>query len=211
MSYLRQRVAERYRAVNGEHPMRPEDDAYVDRYFVTLEQLCAGRPVSPEDVQAHMVARRLPLPSYLRSDGVEMVPPDLLAPAEAAGGVGRLPRWFRSHWTDPVKADDEWRSYLSGRYVCLRSVHPVAIQRKDRLSAAIRDALSEPRPTSAAWLDGLHRLVDDLEALELPFTGYDRLRFGGPTSRDTLIDGVRAHFPLAGRGAGDPDPLPFAC
>jgi hypothetical protein len=46
-----------------------------------------------------------------------------------------------------------------------------------------------------AWLAELHALVDELDALEPPFAPYDRLRFGGPISRDTLIDDVRARFP----------------
>jgi hypothetical protein len=39
--------------------------------------------------------------------------------------------------------------------------------------------------------------------VELPFTAYDRLRFGGPTSRDTLIDAVRTRYPLGSPGAVD--------
>ncbi|MFC4090091.1 MULTISPECIES: DUF6058 family natural product biosynthesis protein [Micromonospora] len=41
----------------------------------------------------------------------------------------------------------------------------------------------------------LHALVDELDALEPAFTGYDRLRFGGPTSRDSCVDAVRARYP----------------
>jgi hypothetical protein len=44
--------------------------------------------------------------------------------AGRAGGIDRLPAWFRSWWTDHGKAAEEWRSYLSGQYVCLRSVRP---------------------------------------------------------------------------------------
>jgi len=53
-----------------------------------------------------------------------MVPADLLDLAGRAGGIDRLPAWFRSWWTDHGKAAEEWRSYLSGQYVCLRSVRP---------------------------------------------------------------------------------------
>jgi hypothetical protein len=31
--------------------------------------------------------------------------------------------------------------------------------------------------------------------LEPPFAAYDRLRFGGPVSRDTCIDAIRERFP----------------
>jgi uncharacterized protein DUF6058 len=196
MSELAGQVVARYLEVNGEHPMTPVDDAYVDRNFVTLDDLCVGRTETPDRVRAHMLAGRLPLPSYLRSDGTEMVPADLLELADRAGGVGRLPVWFQSMWTDRAKADEEWRSYLSGQYVCLRSVRPDTIIRKDRLTSAISEALAEPKPGSMVWLAQLHILVDELESVELPFTAYDRLRFCGPTSRDTLIDAVRDRFPL---------------
>jgi hypothetical protein len=196
MSELARQVVERYYEVNGRHPMSAEDDAYVERYFVTLDELCAGRDQTPDEVRAHMLAGRLPLPSYLRSDGVEMVPPDLLDLAERAGGVDRLPAWFRSSWADPARAAEEWGSYLSGQYVCLRSVRPDTIIRKDELVASITEALADPKPESLLWLTRLHILVDELEAVELPFTAYDRLRFCGPTSRDTLIDSVRSRFPI---------------
>ncbi|WP_428833164.1 DUF6058 family natural product biosynthesis protein [Micromonospora coerulea] len=63
------------------------------------------------------------------------------------------------------------------------------------MTAAIRSAPDESDAGSTAWLARLHALVDDLDALEPAFTGYDRLRFGGPTSRDTCIDAVRARYP----------------
>src|SRR5438874_1877354 len=104
MSELAVQVAEKYLEVNGRHPMTAADDAYVERFFVTLDELCVGRELTADQVRAHMLAGRLPLPSYLRSDGVEMVPPDLLDLAERAGGIDRLPAWFRSMWADPARA-----------------------------------------------------------------------------------------------------------
>ncbi|HEV2780161.1 MAG TPA: DUF6058 family natural product biosynthesis protein [Actinophytocola sp.] len=196
MSDLARRVAARYVEINGEHPMTPADDAYVERHFVTLDELCVGRDQTPDQIRAHMLAGRLPLPGYLRSDGAEMVPADLLELADRAGGIERLPAWFHSQWADRAKAAAEWRSYLSGQYVCLRSVRPDTIIRKDRLTSAITEALADPKPESMLWRARLHILVDELESVELPFTGYDRLRFGGPTSRDTLIDSVRDRYPL---------------
>jgi hypothetical protein len=209
MSELARRLAARYVEVNGDHPMTAADDGYVDRHFVTLDELCVGREETPDQVRAHMLGGRLPLPSYLRSDGVEMVPADLLDLAERAGGLARLPGWFQSMWADREKAAEEWSSYLSGQYVCLRSVRPDTIMRKDALTSSIREALADPKPQSVLWLARLHILVDELESVELPFTGYDRLRFCGPTSRDTLIDAVRSHFPLDDRpssqsGSGSP-------
>lgn len=172
--------------------MTAADDAYVDQHFVPLGAIAADA----EWVRAEMLAERLPLPSYLRSDGVEMVPADLLSLAERAGGTGELAGWFaRQSWPDTATAEDEWQSYLSGQYVCLRSVTPGNIQSKAKLVGEIKAALEEPQPESPDWLARLHALVDQLETIELPFTAYDRLRFGGPVSRDTLIEAVRAKYP----------------
>lgn len=192
---LKRRLAERFREVNGDHPMTGADDAYVSAQFVRLEELCADHGHAADAVRELMLQRRLPLPGYLRSDGAEMVPADLFSLADEAGGVDRLEAWFTAHWSDPATGAAEWDAYLSGRYVCLHSVTPAAIQRKDQLTAAISAATAEPDPGSARWYERLHALVDELDAMEPAFTAYDRLRFGGPTSRDTSITAVRARFP----------------
>ncbi|MFC8535809.1 DUF6058 family natural product biosynthesis protein [Streptomyces sp. NPDC057249] len=191
---LKQQLAERFREVNGDHPMTDADDLYVSAQFLALEELCAVHGQDVDAVRRLMLGRRLPLPGYLRSDGTEMVPADLFALADEAGGVELLEAWFTAHWAEPVTGKAEWDAYLSGRYVCLHSVTPSTIQRKDRLTAAIGDAESEPDAGSAQWCERLHRLVDELDALEPAFTAYDRLRFGGPTSRDTCIDATRARY-----------------
>lgn len=204
---LRDQVAERFRVINGEHPMTAADDAYVSRQFVVLTELCAATGRDPDAVRRLMLERRLPLPGYLRSDGAEMVPADLFALAERAGGPGLLAEWFVAQWPDPAQGAAEWDAYLSGRYVCLHSVTPENIRRKDELTAAIQAAPAEPDAGTAAWLDRLHALVDELDALEPAFTDYDRLRFGGPTSRDSCVDAVRARYP---RPVGAPDGRPPA-
>jgi hypothetical protein len=190
---LRARLAEKFIAINGDHVMTPADDEYVTKYYVRLEEVTANA----DELREHMIAGRLPLPGYLRSDGAEMVHADLLALVEKAGGVDELPRWFSEQgWPSPQVAVEKWRSYLSGQYVCLTSVNPSTIQLKNALIAGIDVALRDPRPESTEWMAGLHALVDELDALEPPFADYDRLRFGGPVSRDTYIDKVRADFPL---------------
>ncbi|MGC5022537.1 DUF6058 family natural product biosynthesis protein [Micromonospora sp. DT47] len=200
---LRRRVAERFRQVNGDHPMTPADDAYVSAQFVVLEELCAAHGRDADDVRRLMLDRRLPLPGYLRSDGAQMVSADLFALAERAGGPDRLRAWFAGQWADPAVGEAEWGAYLSGRYVCLRSVTPETIRRKDELTTAIHAAVDRPG-SGDDWSRRLHALVDDLDALEPAFTGYDRLRFGGPTSRDTCVDAVRARFPRPQAGGGQP-------
>ncbi|CAL9440962.1 DUF6058 family natural product biosynthesis protein [Streptomyces sp. enrichment culture] len=192
---LKQRLAERFREVNGDHPMTAADDAYVSAQFVVLEELCAVQSRDPEDVRRLMLDGRLPLPGYLRSDGAEMVPADLFALADEAGDVELLEAWFTAHWADPAAGKAEWDAYLSGQYVCLHSVTPATIRRKDQLTAAIGAAVDDPDADAVR----LHALVDELDALEPAFTAYDRLRFGGPTSRDTCVDAVRARFPRPDR------------
>ncbi|MFE6665815.1 DUF6058 family natural product biosynthesis protein [Streptomyces sp. NPDC057697] len=192
---LKQQLAGRFREVNGDHPMTEADDVYVSAQFVDLEKLCAVHGRDADAVRRLMLGRRLPLPGYLRSDGAEMVPSDLFALAGEAGGVELLEAWFTAHWADPATGKAEWNAYLSGQYVCLHSVTPAAIQHKAHVTAAISASEYEPDAGTARWSERLHVLVDELDALEPAFTAYDRLRFGGPTSRDTCIDAVRARFP----------------
>jgi hypothetical protein len=68
------------------------------------------------------------------------------------------------------------------------------------LTAAISAAPNEPGAGSEQWSERLHALIDELDALEPAFTAYDRLRFNGPTSRDTCIDAMRARFPRSSSG-----------
>ncbi|MGW2459859.1 DUF6058 family natural product biosynthesis protein [Streptomyces sp. NPDC001761] len=192
---LKQQLVERFQEVNGDHPMTDADDEYVSAQFVALEELCAVHGREADAVRRLMLRQRLPLPGYLRSDGAEMVPADLFALAHEAGGVDLLEAWFTAHWAEPITGKAEWNAYLSGQYVCLHSVTPATIQRKDYLRTAIGAAANEPDAGSAQWSERLHALVDELDTLEPAFTAYDRLRFGGPTSRDTCIDAMRAHFP----------------
>ncbi|GGU95726.1 hypothetical protein GCM10010275_37100 [Streptomyces litmocidini] len=194
------RIAERFRELNGDHPMTAADDAYVTAQFVPLDALCAALGRDPDEVRSLMLAGLLPLPGYLRSDGAEMVPRDLFALADAAGGVDRLRAWFTGHWEDPDRGEEEWAAYLSGRYVCLHAVTPANIHRKDELTAEITARLAEAGDDpSPEWRAALHACVDELDALEPAFTAYDRLRFGGPVSRDACVEVPRALFPLASR------------
>jgi Family of unknown function (DUF6058) len=199
-------VAVRFYALNGEHPMTAEDDDYVSSWYLSLEELADSRTLDVDELRRLMLANRLPLPSYIRSDGAQMVAKDLLDLAEAAGGSDNLPEWFAEQWPSAVEAVREWDDYLSGRYVCLRSVTPANMRRKNELCAAIAAELNEPPSHDGAWLEHVHGLVDELDVIEPPFAPYDRLRFGGPVSRDRLIDDVRRRFSRDGasrRSASD--------
>jgi hypothetical protein len=190
-------VVERFYAVNGQHPMTLEDDAYVSAWYVPLEELADRSRVEADEIRRLMLANRLPLPSYIRSDGVQMVDKDLLHLMNEAGGADRLVDWFAAKWDSPREAVEHWDEYLSGQYVCLREVTPENMKRKDALVHAIGEELATPRPEEPGWLARLRALVDELDEIEPPFAPYDRLRFGGPVSRDRLIVDVRRRYQLA--------------
>ena len=194
-SGLEAAVAARFVAVNGLHPMTPDDDAYASSWFTSIEDLAAASGIGADELRRLMLSNRLPLPSYICSDGRQMVARDLLELSQRAGGFDRLPAWFASHFDESTQALEEWDSYLAGHYVCLRSVTPENMKRKDELVEAIQAEVAAPQPDSLHWLTRLHVLVDELDALEPPFATYDRLRFAGPVSRDRLIDAVRDSFP----------------
>ena len=115
-------VHDRYVAVNGDHPMTADDDAYVREHFVAA---------TPE-AMALMLEGRLPLPSYVLRDGTPMVPAAHGELAEIAGGTDRLRRWFTAFWeVDAETGDQEWAHYLSGQEVSLRDVNPVRIRQRE--------------------------------------------------------------------------------
>jgi len=181
-------IRRRYREINGDHPMTPADEDYVRRLFVPL--------AADDHIHDLVLERRLPVPSYLLDDGTPMVHPGHLDLLDAAGGPDRVERWFTSHW--PAEDDDlaaeEWEAYLSGQYVCLYEVTPGTIQAKTRLIEQIKALVTEiEHSPSDGVREGLRAAVDELDELEPPFAPhYDRLRFGGPSSRDVWIDAVRA-------------------
>jgi RimJ/RimL family protein N-acetyltransferase len=186
-------VRRRYLEANGEHPMTPADDAYVRAGFVpaTAEQL------------GLMAEGRLPLPSYLLADGTPMVPADHDEPARAAGGVDRLHDWFVAFWAeDPAAGEQEWHRYLSGRHACLVDVDPLTIRRTARAvelaERAVARLREDPRDHLARGqlgecIDGVPA-VPGLDNLLRPMCPYDRLRYGGRTLRDRLVDAPREEF-----------------
>ncbi|WP_165807043.1 GNAT family N-acetyltransferase [Nocardioides currus] len=187
-----QTVQDRFREVNGEHPMSEADDAYAREHFT---------PATPEQL-ADIAAGRLPLPGYLLSDGTPMVA-DVSESIESAGGVEHLHDWFLAFWPDdPETAESEWAAFLSGQYVCLAKLNPISIRRKNRMVEQAQSAVDALRadPRDEIAQGALAEAVDGglavtgLDEILAPMTGYDRLRFGGPTSRDLWVDAVRAEF-----------------
>lgn len=191
---LEEIVRERYAQVNGSHPMTATDDEYCRRLFVPLPD----EPDYPRDNLLRLIAgEAIPVPSYVLSDGTLMVHPDYLDVIRQAGGPQSLRQWFVGQWPEEEQdtAEEEWQAYLSGQYVCLHSVTPETIQAKARLVEAIRTLTTavDADPSGQAQ-ERLASAVDELDALEPPFTAYDRLRFGGPLSREVWIDDVRAAY-----------------
>lgn len=183
------------------------DVAYVQANFVPLDELCRRQGRELERVHAHIAAGRLPRPSYTLDDAVEMVPPDYFALADAAGGVDRLrsdfvERYAAAAAVEPWPLDDpdlEWEGYLSGEYgVCLHEVTPENVARKSALVLCIERLLSDPYPSDREWREQLGSAVDELHLLEREFAGFDRIRFGGPTSRDRLITEPRRRYSWLG-------------
>lgn len=186
-------VHDRYVAVNGDHPMTVDDDAYVREHFVAA---------TPE-AMAMMLEGRLPLPSYVLRDGTPMVPAAHGELAEIAGGTDRLPAWFVAFWEGEEETGaQEWAHYLSGQEVSLREVNPVRIRQRDERIAEAAAALDLLRrdPHDGTGRGMLGEAVDGvlavpgLDWLLLPMTAYDRLRFGGPTVRELWVDLPRAEL-----------------
>lgn len=186
-------VHDRFLAVNGDHPMTAQDDAYVREHFV---------PATPEALQL-MLDGRLPLPSYVLGDGTPMVPRAHGALAAVAGGPDLLHEWFVAFWGDDrASGEQEWVRYLSGQHVSLREVNPVRIrQQAERVAeAAAAVDLLRRDPHDPVGRGMLGEAVDGvlgvpgLDWLLMPMTAYDRLRFGGPTLRETWVDLPRAEF-----------------
>jgi hypothetical protein len=188
-----------------EPAMTAADVAYVRANYLALEEACAKRAETPEEVRALIAEGRLPRPSYVLPDGTEMVPRDYFAIADA--GREDFARRFLEAGGSAAELEEEWQGYLSGAYgVCLKEQSPESIVEKDRLVRAIEGLLAEPKPADPSWSDRLRSSVEELDQLERPFAPeYDRARWG-PSSRDRFITAPRERFPelFARAAAGSP-------
>ena len=180
------------------------DVGYIRSGFVELDELCRHTARDPSAVRAEIEAHRLPRPSCVLDDGTGMVPPDYFALVDEADGGDRLRERFIERYERavaaepdvPAAAEEEWDAYLSGEYgVCLKQVTPESIVRKAALITRIEALLAKPDPADSDWAGRLRAAVDELDALERPFAAFDRIRFGGPSSRDRLITGTRRADP----------------
>jgi hypothetical protein len=150
-----------------------DDVRYIREQFVPLADLCDD----VEAVRSRVAAGELPAPPY---PGLELVPRDYLELPEAA-----------------AYPEEERASFLDGSYfVCLVHATPENVVRKSELVESLRVLLADPRPDEPSWRGRLRAEVDELDALERPFSPhYDRRRFGRAPTRDELIAAPRAAFP----------------
>jgi Family of unknown function (DUF6058) len=181
-----------------------EDVAYVTSGFVELAELCRSRGRGVDEVRGWIDDGLVPKPTYVLPDGRLLVPGDLLDLVDDAGGIENGRAEFVRRLAQAADAarsahdpDEEWNAYLSGEYgACLKHVSPETIVEKTSLMRWIEELLASPRPEAEDWIAALKRSVDCLDELERPFAPhYDRLRFGGPSSRDRLITAVRERYP----------------
>ena len=174
--------------------MTAADIAYVRANYRTLEEACAERSETFDEVRKLIAEARLPQPSYVLPDGTEMVPADYFDLADA--GRQDFARRFLEAGGAPSDLEEEWQGYLSGAYgVCLKVQSPENIVRKDQLVRAIERRLERPSPADPEWRDELRTSVEELDLLERPFApDYDRARWG-PSSRDRCVTAPRESFP----------------
>jgi hypothetical protein len=175
------------------------DLAYLAANYLTLGELCEGRPESPEEVRALIVERRLPQPSYTIPDGNGMFPADYFRLVDEAGGVDGL----RDHFAARHSAakgndlDQDWQMYLDGIWgICLRDVTPETIVRKSTLVTSLCELLVLARPRDPEWRKQLREQVDELDELEREFSpDYDRSeQVDRPPTRDLIIAAARERY-----------------
>jgi hypothetical protein len=187
------------------------DIRYVLTEYRSLDELCDGRAESAAEIRALISDGRLPHATYVLPSGEARFPPDYFALVDEAGGVDALPARFRARYlaaaapspTADADADEDWGGYLSGQFgVCLRSVTPESMAAKNRLIRLIERLVAVPAEADPAWRSELRATVDALDALERPFTDFDRQRWGD-TSRLRHIERVRARFAVAFEDAAE--------
>ena len=181
------------------------DLAYLRNEFLTLEEVCAGRSETVEEVRRLIAERRLPQPPYVLDDGTELVPRDYFALADAAGGIDGIRGEFERRYRTALERygleferelfERRWEGYVDGTpAICMREVTPETVIRKRLLIVEIERLTAEPHPGDGTWQSSLRSAVDELDILERPFApDYDRARFV-PT-RDTYIRDVRDAYP----------------
>ena len=175
---------------------------YINANYLTLEEICAGRSDTPDEVRALIEQGRLPRPSYVLDDGTGMFPADYFRFVDEAGEPDALQARFAERLAEAGGGEElalHWKTYMDGIYgVCLWDVTPETIARKAKLVSSISELLMLARPAEADWRQRLRDEVEELDRLERQFTpDYDRdeVRFGRKPTRDLLINAARERYP----------------
>src|SRR5689334_8553789 len=176
------------------------DLEYLDANYVSLEEVCDGRPESPADVEALIEARRLPRPSYVLPDGAGRFPADYFRLIDEAGGVDRLREQFaaRHRAANGRDLERDWEMYLDGTWgICLKDVTPETIVRKNTLVSSLCELLVLARPRYDDWRQALREQVDELDELERQFSpDFDRSdELDRLPTRDLIIATARERYP----------------
>jgi Family of unknown function (DUF6058) len=180
------------------------DLAYLSANYVTLDELCADRAESAEEVRRLIEERKLPQPSYVLPDGTGMFPADYFRLVDDAGGIEGLREHFAARHRAASAArqgndlEQDWKMYLDGTWgICLRDVTPETIVRKNVLVWSLCELLVLARPRYADWGQALREQVDELDELEREFApDYDRSdAVDRLPTRDLIIAAARQRYP----------------
>jgi uncharacterized protein DUF6058 len=200
------------------------DLEYIRSRFVTLEDIASRCGVSSRLIRDWQRAALFPAATYSTPDGMEWYSPGYcLAVRRALRRNWNLRRLFLTEFraalaslrkrerdlydaiiqeaapgekSAPTAALVYWKDFLSGRYgACLRLPWIPCMIQKERLVGRIGKLVLQPNPTSPAWAGQLRQSVNALDRLELPFSDWDRVRFGGSVTRDIFITRIKERFP----------------
>lgn len=158
------------------------DVAYIEEHFICLTARPEGGPAA----------------SYVLEDGRAFYPRDYAdQETDETRFKSRLVSAAAREQVDDLDVCEIWQTYMDGIYgVCLRRATPENIVRKAALLARIETLTAVTDEGNPDWALALKHAVDELDALERPFSPHhDRKRFGRPPTRDTHIRDVRRRFP----------------
>lgn len=137
-----------------------------------------------------------------------MFPEDYLELHDEAGGPDRLRDYFIEQFQGAARTaglefdgdwnpESEWTDYLDGTYwVCLRNARPEVMIDKERQIRTISQLMQSPQPQYEHWRHQLRTAVRALDAIERPFTDFDRARWAY-TSRERYITSIKQRHPEA--------------
>jgi hypothetical protein len=180
----------------------------IDADFKTLPELCVGRELEATEIEGLIDAGVMPQPAYTLPDGRRMFPTDYFDLSDEAGGPDRLRDYFIDQFKRAARTaglefngewspESEWTDYIDGTYwVCLRDARPEVMIDKEQQIRTVSQLVQSPQPQSTQWREQLRAAVGTLDAIERPFTDFDRARWTY-TSRERYITSVKQRYPEA--------------